>query len=268
MDGPAQEMQELQETLRYRLTVAYRGTAYHGWQRQLPPGGGELPTVQNALRLALQRAVGHPVVVTGASRTDAGVHALGQVASFDTVRDRLPPDRLVQIANAKLPDDVAVTAIARVAADFDVIKDAREKAYRYSVRNAAAKDVFAGDLALRLPRPRLDEAAMTEAARHVVGRRDFASLCKPGHGRESTVRTVTRCDVRRDGDRVEIEVAGDGFLWNQVRILAGTLVRVGEGRLAPGEMPGILAARDRLAAGPTAPARGLCLLWVRHDAPR
>ena len=251
-------------TLRYKLTVAYRGTAYHGWQRQLPPGGGELPTVQNELRLALQRVVGHPVVVTGASRTDAGVHAVGQAATFDTVREQIPPDRLVRATNARLPDDVAVTEVGRVPGDFEVIGDAQEKAYRYRVRDALAKDVFAGDLALHLPGPRLDHEAMNEAAQHVVGRHDFASLCKPGHGRESTVRTITRCDVTRDGDEVSVEVAGDGFLWNQVRILAGTLVRVGQGKRPAGEVPEILAARDREAAGPTAPAHGLCLLWVRY----
>ena len=255
-DGPA--------TLRYRLTVAYRGTAYHGWQRQVPPGGEELPTVQNALRLALQRVVGHPVVVTGASRTDAGVHAVGQAAMFDTIRPQIPPDRLMLATNAKLPADVAVTAIRRVPGDFDVIGDTVEKAYRYSIHNAAAKDVFAADLALHLAHPRLDVHAMDEAAKHVVGTHDFASLCKPGHGRESTVRTITRCDVTRDDDRVEIEVGGDGFLWNQVRILAGTLMKVGTGHLVPGDVPALLAARDRRAAGPTAPAHGLCLQWVRH----
>ena len=252
--------------IRYRLTVAYRGTAYHGWQRQIPPGGEELATVQNALRLALQRVVGHPVVVTGASRTDAGVHAAGQAATFDTIRGQIPPERLMLAVNAKLPADVAVAGIERVPGDFDVIGDTVEKAYRYSIHNGPRKDVFAADLALHLTHPRLDVEAMDEAARHVVGTRDFASLCKPGHGRESTVRTITRCGVTRDGDRVAIEVAGDGFLWNQVRILAGTLTKIGTGHLSPGDVPALLAAKDRQAAGPTAPAHGLCLLWVRHGS--
>lgn len=260
----------MEAVLRYKLTLAYRGTSYHGWQRQFlrgdDTGSAELPTVQNTLRLALQRVVNHPVKVTGSSRTDAGVHALGQAAHFDTIRHQIPPDRLMLAVNAKLPPDVCVTAIERVADDFDAITDTVEKAYRYIVHNGVAKDVFAGDLALHLPpKPRpLDVEAMHAAAQHVVGEHDFASLAKPGHGRESTVRTITRCDVQRDSDRINIEVAGTGFLWNQVRILAGTLLRVGSGHVVPAAMAEILAARDRQAAGPTAPAHGLYLRWVRY----
>jgi tRNA pseudouridine38-40 synthase len=255
---------------RYRLTVAYRGTAFHGWQRQMVPGddtgAAELRTVQNVLRLALQRVVNHPVTVTGASRTDAGVHAVGQAASFETTRYQIPPDRLMMALNAKLPTDVSVTAIEPVSTDFQVISDTVEKAYAYRVHNAWRRDVFAGDLALHLPpKPRpLDVEAMRQAAGHLIGTHDFASFAKPGHGRETTVRTITRLDVRRDGDRVEMEVAGNGFLWNQVRIIAGTLMRVGTGHIKPDAIPGILAENDRTAAGPTAPPHGLYLLWVRH----
>ena len=257
-------------SIRFKLTLAYRGTRYHGWQRQLVVNEegeeGDLPTVQNELRLALQRVVGHPVVVTGASRTDAGVHALGQAAMFDTIRVSIPPDRVRLAMNAKLPADIAVHAVEPVPSDFEVIGDTVEKAYRYEIHNGELKDAFASDLAFHLP-PRpgpLDVKRMNEAAGHLVGERDFASFAKPGHGRESTVRTIASLAVTREGDRVRIEVAGTGFLWNQVRILAGTLMRVGTGHIEPETMPKILEAKDRQASGPTAPACGLYLLWVRH----
>ena len=257
-------------TIRFKLTLAFRGTRYHGWQRQLvvteEGEEGDLPTVQNELRLALQRVVGHPVTVTGASRTDAGVHALGQAAMFDTIRVAIPPDRVRLAVNAKLPDDIVVHTVEPVAGDFEVIGDTIEKAYRYEIHNGELKDVFASDLAFHLPpRPApLDVERMNEAARHLVGEHDFASFAKPGHGRETTVRTITSLAVAREGERVRIEVAGTGFLWNQVRILAGTLMRVGTGHIEADAMPEILAARDRQASGPTAPACGLYLLWVRH----
>ena len=253
-------------TIRYKLVVAYRGTAYHGWQRQLTPGEDELPTVQNELRLALQRVVGHPVNVVGASRTDSGVHARGQAAMFDTIRDQITPDKLVLATNAKLPADVSVVSAERVEGEFEVIGDTVEKGYRYAIHNAPLKDVFGGDVSLHVvPKPRpLDVEAMHDAAARLVGEHDFASFAKPGHGRESTVRTITAASVLRDGDRIHFDVSGTGFLWHQVRILTGTLLRIGVGKWGPDEIDRILAARDREAAGPTAPAHGLCLMWVRH----
>ncbi len=257
--------------MRYRLTVAYRGTAYHGWQRQLvagdDTGAAELPTVQNVLRLALQRIVNHPVTIVGASRTDAGVHAAGQAAHFDTSRETILPENLLRALNAKLPADVAVRAIERVPDDFDAIRDATGKAYCYRIFNGDPRDrdVFAGDASLPLvPRPPLDAEAMDAAARHVVGTHDFASFAKPGHGRESTVRTITSCRVTRSGRDVAIDVAGTGFLWNQIRILAGTLLRVGTGHREPAWVADVLAAKDRQAAGPTAPACGLMLMRVEY----
>ena len=247
---------------RFKLALAYRGTAYNGWQRQLPPGGAELPTVQNTLRLALQRVVGHPVTVQGSSRTDSGVHALGQVAHFDTIRLGFDADKLVLATNARLPPDVRVNSAERVGDDFDAIRSTVEKAYRYTVHNAPLKDVFAGDLSLQVPKP-LDVGAMNDAASALVGGHDFASFAKPGHGRETTVRTVTSAAVERRGETVSFEVVGKGFLWHQVRIMAGTLIEVGLGRRDPSTVGTVLAAKDRLAAGPTAAAHGLCLLWVR-----
>ena len=304
----------MSESQRYKLTLAYRGTRYHGWQRQMPaseetasdsaadspasdppspvtrspsayfvtpsPGGRggqstapeavrvdvseELPTIQNELRLALIRTLGHDLTVSGASRTDAGVHALGQVAHFDTIRTQIAPERILLAANAKLPDDIRVNSIEPVPADFDAISGATSKAYRYIIHNAPLKDVFRGDLALHLPQPPLDLAAMSSAAAHLVGEHDFASFAKPGHGRETTIRAVTSVTVEPSGEDVHLEFVGGGFLWHQVRIMTGTLIQVGLGRRDPASIPQILAARDRQAAGPTAPAHGLYLLWIRY----
>ncbi len=261
-------MSDVPPQVRCKLTLAYRGTSYHGWQRQIEGGVGgvELPTVQSTLRLALQRVVNHPVVVVGSSRTDAGVHARGQVAHFDTIRTQIPLDRLSYAVNAKLPADVCITRIERVADDFDAIKGTVEKGYRYLIHNGPSKDVFAGDLAFHMPpHPApLVAPAMHTAAQHLVGEHDFASFAKPGHGRDSTVRTITRCAVSREGKSVFIDIAGTGFLWNQVRIIAGTLLRVGTGLIEADAIPQMLAKRNRLAAGPTAPAYGLYLEWIRY----
>lgn len=252
-------------TQRYKLTLAYRGTRYHGWQRQASPSGEELPTVQSTLRDALIRTLGHDLKVTGSSRTDAGVHALGQVAHFDTERTQVDPGRILLAANAKLPDDIRIDAIEAVPPTFDAIGSTSEKSYRYVVHNAPAKDIFRADLALHLPKS-LDDSAMVAAASYLVGEHDFASFAKPGHGRETTVRTVTFAEVRRQGTEVAIEFAGTGFLWHQVRIMAGTLIQVGLGRRAAESIPQVLEARDRKASGPTAPAHGLYLLWIRTKA--
>lgn len=249
------------DSQRYKLTLAYRGTAYHGWQRQVPPGGDELPTVQNVLRLTLQRTLGHPLFVQGSSRTDSGVHALGQVAHFDTIRLQIPPEKILLAANAKLPDDIRIVSIEPVPETFDAIGSTREKAYRYLIHNALHKDIFRGDLALHMPKS-LDVDAMTAAAAHLVGEHDFASFAKPGHGRESTVRTISSVTVSREGEQITCQFTGSGFLWHQVRIMAGTLIDIGLGRREAGSLPGVLEARDRQAAGPTAPAHGLCLLWI------
>ncbi len=261
------QYQALPDTQRYKLTLAYRGTRYHGWQRQIPAAGDELPTVQNEVRLALTRTLGHDVQVVGSSRTDAGVHALGQVAHFDTIRTQIASERILLAANAKLPDDIRIDAIEPVPDTFDAIGSTVEKAYRYVIHNAPLKDIFRADLALHMPKP-LDLPAMQEAARHLVGEHDFASFVKPGHGRDTTVRTVSEASVRAENDDVVVEFAGGGFLWHQVRIMTGTLIQVGLGRREAATIPEVLAARDRKASGPTAPAHGLYLLWIRsRDEP-
>ena len=277
-------------TRRLKLVVAYRGTAYYGWQRQARPsaerdesagtgesagdprpadlrgpdvkGGDALPTVQQALRRALVGVVRHPVTVTGSSRTDSGVHAKGQVAHFDTTATQIPLEGLRRAVNSRLPSDVVVRAVEPVGDGFHAIRSTLAKRYQYRIHAGPDRAVFAADLAWHRWQP-LDVPAMAEAASHLVGTHDFTSFARPGHGRASAVRTVDALTVHRRGDSLVIGVTGGGFLWNMVRIIVGTLVDVAEGRRSPDGIPDILAARDRKSAGGTAPAHGLYLQWVR-----
>jgi tRNA pseudouridine38-40 synthase len=257
----------MDDVQRYKLLVAYRGTRYHGWQVQVTPPtwkgepareGGGLPTVQETLERALAVVVGHPVASLGSSRTDAGVHARGQVVHFDTSATQIPSEGLRRATNARLPDDILIRSIDPVPIDFDAVGWTVSKRYEYLIHTAADRTVFGADLSWHRWQA-LDVDAMRQAAGTLVGTHDFASFCKPGHGREHTVRTVTRVDVSADGDRLTLGVEGTGFLWQMVRIMVGTLVEVGTGRTEPSAVARMLAARDRRAAGPTAPPHGLYL---------
>jgi tRNA pseudouridine38-40 synthase len=256
---------------RYKLTIAYRGTRYHGWQQQpaLPSYKGEtpaegvgIPTIQETLSRAIGGVLGHPVVLVGSSRTDAGVHAKAQIAHFDTDQTQVPPDGLLRAVNHSLPPDVLLRAIEPVPETFDAIFSTASKRYQYAIWATALRNPFVNDLVWHRWRP-LDEKAMAEAAAHFVGEHDFASFVRPGHGRENTVRTIMNCSVSRRGPLLVIGVEGSGFLWNMVRIMAGTLVEIGWGRYAPQDIPLMLGARDREAAGSTAPPHGLYLQWIR-----
>ncbi len=252
---------------RFRLVVAYDGTDFHGWQRQEPPGAAPLRTVQGVLELAVAEAVGAPIQVMGASRTDAGVHALGQVAAF-TAETRIPLERLAMAITARLPEDVCVRRAERVHDAFDPISDCVSKCYRYTI----AHGVEAPDAELLFERRttwwtrhRLDVGAMRRAAGAVVGTHDFAAFAAANHGREHTVRTVFGCTVMEPrAGRLVVEVAGSGFLYNMVRIIAGTLVDAGRGKLDGATIARALATGDRASAGPTLPPHGLRLEWVRY----
>ena len=261
-------------TQRYKLTIAYRGSRYHGWQQQpalesytgeAPPPGLGIPTVQETLARAIGQVVGHPVSLTGSSRTDAGVHAKAQIAHFDTDQAQIPPDGLLRAVNHILPPDILLRDIEPVPDEFDAILCTSSKRYQYAIWAAPLRNPFANDLVWHRWRP-LDEHAMADAAAKFVGEHDFASFVRPGHGRGSTVRTVLSCDVSRRGPLLVVGVEGTGFLWNMVRIMVGTLVEVGWGRHTVDEIAPMLAARDRQAAGPTAPPHGLYLQWIRLRA--
>jgi tRNA pseudouridine38-40 synthase len=275
---------------RYKLTVAYRGTRYHGWQQQpalatyralrdpgegiapvgtpgpaFDPAAQQLPTIQGELKKAIADVVGHPVVVVGSSRTDAGVHAKGQVVHFDTDKVQIPQEGLRRAVNHRLPGDILIRSIEPVPETFDAIASARTKRYQFLLWNHPDRPLFFSDLAWHRWHY-LDVPKIAEAARHFVGEHDFASFARPGHGRDTTVRTVHACDVSFRSPKLVIGIEGSGFLWNMVRIIVGTLVQVGIGRTQPAEIPAMIAARNRAAAGPTAPPHGLYLQWIRTDA--
>ena len=264
------------ESQRYKLTLAYRGTKYHGWQSQavtenypeaVPEGHG-IPTIQETLSRAVESVVRHPVKIVGSSRTDAGVHAKGQLAHFDTEAVQIPREGLRRAINAALPTDITIKALDAVDEFFDAIGSTTSKRYQYAIWNQPDRPTFFPDLAWHRWQ-RLDRAAMREAARKLIGTHDFASFARPGHGRDNTIRTVLACDVSARGPLVVVGVEGTGFLWNMVRIIVGTLVEVGLGRVVADQVETILAARDRQAAGPTAPPHGLYLQWIRtSERPR
>lgn len=245
--------------IRLRLLIAYDGTRYQGWQTQ-KVGQGVQALVEGALR-QLFPGTGP---LHGSSRTDTGVHALGLVAHVDVPADeyRIPPEKMVLALNAHLPEDVRVRRATRATAGFHARFLAAGKEYRYRIWNGPAMNPLLRAFAWHVPRP-LDLAAMRKAAAAFVGKHDFASFTtNPGYARTSTVRTVFRCRVSARAEEVTVTIRGDGFLYRMCRCLAGTLVQVGLGRIAPGDIPSILARRDRRIAGMTAPPHGLVLQRV------
>ncbi|HWE02173.1 MAG TPA: tRNA pseudouridine(38-40) synthase TruA [Tepidisphaeraceae bacterium] len=257
-------------TQRYKLTVAYRGTAYHGWQFQTaaatwkgkrPATGEGIPTIQQELVKAIKYVVRHPVEVCGSSRTDSGVHAKGQLAHFDS-NLWIPAEGLRRGINSALPGDILIRRVEAVPETFNAITSTTRKRYQYLVWNADDRPVFIHDMAWHRFQ-NLDRGAMKAAAAHLVGEHDFASFSRPGHRRENTIRTIFACDVSFRAPRLVIAVEGNGFLWNMVRIIVGTLIQVGVGTFTPDDIPKMLAAKDRRAGGATAPAHGLYLQWIK-----
>jgi tRNA pseudouridine38-40 synthase len=235
-----------------KLVVAYDGTGFRGWARQ--PG---LRTVEGVLEEALEQVLRRRPDLSVAGRTDAGVHARGQVVSLST-GGALDPGRVQRAVNGRLGPEVVVRE-ARIAPEgFDARFSARAREYRYRIDTAPTPDPLAARFTWHRPGP-LDLEAMGRAARDLVGEQDFASFCRAPKLPSSTVRTLHRLDVRASGRRLSVVARANGFLHQMVRSLVGTLVAVGEGRLLPEAMPEVLAARDRAAAGPVAPPHGLTL---------
>jgi tRNA pseudouridine38-40 synthase len=244
----------------FRLTVAYDGTAYAGWQVQ-----PERATIQGVLEQAAERLNGEPTRMPGAGRTDAGVHARGQACRFATGRD-LPAARVPAALNAFLPEDVVVTGAVDAPEDFHPIRDARGKHYRYTFRVGAFDDPFTRRYELRLPR-RPDVAAMQAAAALLTGTRDFRAFEKSGSPRDSTVRTLRRLDVSESGEYIHVDLLANGFLYGMARNLAGSLLRVGERGFDAAAVSSWLAHPRRGSAGPILPPHGLCLMQVFYDDP-
>ncbi len=240
-----------------KLVLQYDGTAYHGFQRQ--PG---LVTVQELLEKAIKAVTGEEVRVTGAGRTDAGVHARGQVVNFHTAAT-VPDERFPFALNSFLPPDVVVVAAQRVPTDFHARRSAKSKVYRYSVLNRLFPCPFLRRYAYHVPQG-LNLPAMMEAAAYLVGRHDFASFRAAGGSARTTTRTLMALEWRKEGDLLHLRAEADGFLYHMVRAIVGTLLEVGRGKLEPEEVRRILEARNRDLAGPTAPPHGLCLEEVRY----
>jgi len=254
----------LDDQVRLRLTVAYDGTGYVGWQLQ-PEG----ISIQLRLEEALGKLFAPTPRVHSSSRTDTGVHALGMVVHFDVARVqwRMEPRKLILAANAHLPPDIRVTHAAIARPDFHARFDASGKQYRYTVWNEAAENPLLRTQAWHFPRP-VNLTAMRDAAVRLVGRHDFLAFsATPGYPRANTIRNLTRCDVLRSGSRLTFVIEADGFLYKMCRGIVGTLVQVGIGRFAPERIVPMLEARDRSLAGMTAPALGLVLWKVYYRKP-
>jgi len=237
---------------RVRLIVAYDGTNYHGWQVQ--PG---VVTIESELNRCLSALLQEEIQVIGASRTDSGVHALGNVAVFDTTA-RMPAEKISYALNQRLPEDIRIQKSEEVAADWHPRHCDSRKTYEYHI--------YRGEFPMPIKRlyslhtyQKLDVAKMQEAASYLEGEHDFKSFCQTGAQVESTVRTIYKVEVVENGAELIIRVCGNGFLYNMVRIIVGTLLEVGQGKKKPEDMKQIIEAKDRAAAGPTAPAHGLLL---------
>lgn len=237
------------------LEIAYMGSRYHGYQTQ----NNEALTVQRVLQSALEGFYREKLLLTGCSRTDAGVHAK---QFFCTVEGELhlslPPEKIPLALRPYLPEDIAILSARKVEDSFHPRYLPHHKEYEYCIYNASVLHPFFAGRATHCP-ILLDADAMNRAAAHLVGRHDFAAFMAQGSAVKSTVREIFYCDVRREGDLVILRVAADGFLYNMVRIIAGTLADVGKGKLSPDEIPAILASKDRRKAGPTLPPEGLYL---------
>lgn len=243
---------------RVKLVVAYDGTNYHGWQVQ-----DNGITIEEVLNRTISELVQEDIKVIGASRTDAGVHACGNVAVFDT-ESRIPGDKFSFALNQRLPEDIRIQESCEVDADFHPRYADTVKTYEYNILNRRfelpSKRLFAAFCYYPM-----DIERMNQAAAYLVGEHDFKSFCSAGAQVQTTVRTIYAVNVTKEDDMVHIRITGNGFLYNMVRIIAGTLMQVGTGLMEPEQVKEILEARDRSKAGPTAVAKGLTLVEIRYE---
>lgn len=246
---------------RLKLILQYDGTRYSGWQKQ-----NGSATLQESLEKTITKLTRETVTLQGASRTDAGVHALGQVAHFDDA-GRFPLGKYAQALNALLPDDVAVISAEEVPATFHARFDAQAKWYRYRVRNLSRKTIFNRSYAWQITVP-LDLQKMQQAAASFIGEHDFTSFKTfSSQNRDtSNLRTISKLDIAQKGEEILFDIEGNGFLYKMVRGMVGSLVEVGRGKFPPEWIREVLEKRDRPAAGPNAPAHGLFLMQVYYAA--
>lgn len=252
------EWETQREKKRVRMVVAYDGTKYHGWQLQ-----DNGITIESELNRCLSALLGEEIRVIGASRTDSGVHALGNVAVFD-MASRIPPEKISYALNQRLPEDIRIQKSDQVSLDWHPRYCKSRKTYEYRI--------YRGEFPMPVKRLYsyftyhvLQVEKMRQAAGYLEGEHDFKSFCQTGAQVESTVRTIYNIQVEEQGADLVIRVCGNGFLYNMVRIIAGTLIEVGQGKRTPDSMGQILEAKNRSAAGPTAPAHGLTLVKYEFD---
>lgn len=243
---------------RVMLRVAYDGTNYVGWQKQ--PNG---TAVEEMLNRALCDLTGENIEVIGASRTDSGVHAMDNVAVFDT-ESRIPGDKFSFALNQRLPGDIVVQSSCEVDPEFHPRYAKCNKTYEYRIYNAVQPNPLTARYSYFF-HAKLDTLAMQRAAQYIVGEHDFASFCASGAQVKTTVRTVYSLDVLTEGNEITIRIRGNGFLYNMVRIIAGTLIQVGTGAFTPEQVKEIVDLCDRTSAGPTAPACGLTLKKIEYE---
>lgn len=243
--------------MRVKLVVAYEGTNYCGWQIQ--PNG---ITIEQVLNETLSSLLGEEITVTGASRTDAGVHSLGNVAVFET-HTKMPAEKISFALNQRLPEDIVVQESCQVPEDFHPRFSKSRKTYEYRILNCRFRQPLERRTSYFYHYP-LDVSAMQKAAAYLVGEHDFTSFASVHAQTNTYVRMIYALDVVREGDMIRIRVQGNGFLYNMVRIIAGTLIQVGAGIKKPEDMESILAGRDRELAGPTAPAHGLTMIGLEY----
>lgn len=247
-----------------RLTVEYDGTNYNGWQIQdseQRKKSGKVKTIQGTLEGALFNILSTKVRLISSSRTDSGVHALGHVANFKS-STKLTPTQIKNALNSVIPDDIVIKEAEEVGINFNAQYDAIDKAYRYLICNQNCISPFIRKYAYHFRQP-LDVSLMRKEASTIVGKHDFRGFSN-GAKRENSVRTVKRLDVSKKGNIIKIEIEADGFLYNMARNIVGTLIEVGRGRFQPGTVKSILKKKDRSLAGPTVPAKGLCLAEVKY----
>ena len=240
-----------------RLDICYDGTRYRGWQR-LP---GKDDTIQGKLENCLTRILGEPIEISGSGRTDAGVHAVGQVANFHC-ESAMRPEEILENLRRYLPEDIGIYSCKEVSPRFHARLNAREKTYRYRIWNSDAPCVFERRFAVVMPE-KLDVQAMEQAAEALCGEHDFSAFCGNAKMKKSTVRRIDAITITRRGEELWMDFTGNGFLYNMVRILVGTLIEVGRGERNPESIPALFGGK-RAEAGFLAPAQGLCLMEVNY----
>ena len=241
------------------LTIAYDGTNYSGWQRQ-----ENAITIQEKLENALSTLIKHPIQVKGASRTDAGVHAMGQKAIFYAPDLQIPLKKLSMVLNGILPSDISVTNAIQVNENFNPRFDAKHKTYNYNIYNAPEPNPLKARYSTFIPH-NLNLPNMQKATRQFVGQHDFSAFCATGSSAKTTIREIYSCEINKSSNLITLSITGNAFLYNMVRIITGTILYVGMGKIPTNEISNIIKSKDRTRAGKTMPPEGLILMDVCYD---